>query len=105
MCINEAGQHGFRAQVNLAAAARREMKNILVRAHSNNASSADGHRLSSRGAVIDRPDVAVVENKIGFRAFERKECKCTHRANEVTPRRPEHEPTLRCICSWANLLA
>ena len=68
--VNETWEDRFLAQVDFAAAAGREMQDIVVRAHCNKSPFADGNGLGARQTGISAPEIAVVEDEIGFGSLE-----------------------------------
>jgi hypothetical protein len=72
MGIDEPRQHSIAAKVDLVCPAGRETEHLVIRADGEKASSGDRHSLRPRLACVDRPDVAVVKNEIGFGAQQRK---------------------------------
>ena len=46
------------------------MQYIAVGAHRQKPTAADGHGLSARHSWIYRPEIAVVEDQVGFHALE-----------------------------------
>jgi hypothetical protein len=68
--VNETWEDRFLAQVDFAAAARREMQDIVVRAHCNKSAFAEGNGLGASETGINGPEIAVVEDEIGFGPLE-----------------------------------
>jgi len=70
--VNETGQNGLAAEINLLRIAGSERKDFLVRSDRQKSVVGNGNGLRPRLARVHRPEIAVVEDKLGLRPLQGK---------------------------------
>lgn len=70
MRVNEAGNDGLSAEVNLDGARVGEPAHFLIRPDREEAPAGDGHCLRARLTSVNGDDVAVVEDRLRRVVFE-----------------------------------